>query len=341
MADKKKGSGIVYHLLVCMLLIVTQSVYNNYIARKSLSLFFLNTSVIVGVLLIIIYLNVFFLIPKFHSKKKYFIYFSIIFLFIISFIYLSYVLSSYTGKKLGFEDEPLFFLIASPFFYIGQYLIISFFLYNLKEKYQQEKRMDEMQVETLRTEINYLRAQINPHFLFNTLNNLYALSLERSDKTPEVILHLSKIMDYMLYETDDTKVYLQKDIENIEHYINLEKIRQGNNAVIHFTKGGTVSNQKIVPLLLLPLVENAFKHGINTQISNAFLSVNVKVTENNLQLAVTNSYKINEAATETVRRGIGLANLQRRLQLFYPGKHQLEIKQDDSVFMATLAIDLL
>jgi sensor histidine kinase YesM len=339
-ANKVFGGAIVYHLLVFMLLLVPHAIYTAYIAKKDLSLYFLNIAVIDGLLLSIIYINLYYLIPVFHKRKKYATYFILLAVLVSIFIYGSHVMADLIQKTLKFPDEPIIYFIVSTTVNIVQYLLISFFLFNLKEKFEQKKRMDEIQLESLKTEINYLRAQINPHFLFNTLNNLYGLALEKSDKTPEIIMRLSKMMDYMLYESEDAMVYLKKDIENIGNYIEIEKIRQGNNAVIKFSQTGILTTQKIVPLLLLPLIENGFKHGINKQIRNAFLDIQLRIDPDAVLLKVVNNYKAPDGEAINERTGIGLANLRRRLQLFYPGKHELETSHDESTFKALLKINL-
>ena len=332
--------GIVYHLLVFMILVVPHSIYTNYIAKRDTGLYLLNILVVDGILLSIIYLNVYYLIPRFQKNGKYVTYFILLGLLVAFFVYASYQMTDSVQKTLGFPEEPIFYFIVSTTVNIVQYLLISFFLYNLKERIDQQKRMDEIQLANLKTEINYLRAQINPHFLFNTLNNLYGLALEKSDKTPEIIMRLSKMMDYMLYESEDARVYLKKDIENIVNYLEIEKIRQGNNAVIKFNLEGSVTSQKIVPLLLLPLVENGFKHGINKQIRDAYLDIHLIILPESIVLNVTNNYKITEGNNQEERSGIGLNNLRRRLELFYPGKHELVTSGNDSRFESSLKISL-
>jgi LytS/YehU family sensor histidine kinase len=249
-----------------------------------------------------------------------------------------YYWEKYVATQMGYKAE---FWLES-YFYLFDFLrniVISFLLYGLREKFYQEKQMGQIQLEKLTTEINYLKAQINPHFLFNTLNNLYGMSLQKSEKTPEVIMRLSKMMDYMLYDTDDAKVYLVKDIENLENYISLENIRQGNNAVINYIKEGEAQQQKVVPLLFLPLVENGFKHGVNEMIKGAYLDVRLTISGTNATLLVRNNYKTKAEVTEEEKRtGIGLTNLRRRLELFYPGKHTLTVNQTAFAYEAQLTI---
>jgi len=194
-----------------------------------------------------------------------------------------------------------------------------------------------MSLEKLRAEVNYLRAQINPHFLFNTLNNLYGLSLQQSEKTPELIIRLSRMMDYMLYEVEGTKVLLQKDLENLLNYIEMERIRQGNNAVIYYDVEGEISNQLIEPLLFLPLVENAFKHGVNQLIEGAYLEVRLILKEDHLTFTVKNNYKAAKDRKQ-IHQSLGLTNLRKRLELFYPERHLLDIYDDSLNYHVKLEI---
>jgi two-component system LytT family sensor kinase len=250
-------------------------------------------------------------------------------------------LDRYNYVKLGFPVMTGREALQEMSFYvfnICSYILTSFLLFSLQEKQQQKERLDQVELEKLGTEIKYLRAQINPHFLFNTLNNLYGLSLERSEKTPEIILKLSQIMDYMLYESNDLKVYLKKDINNIENYIDIERIRQGNNAEILLEVKGEITNQVIVPLILLPLVENAFKHGVNTIIRGAYMHVAIAVNGADLEINVKNNFK--KSGDEEYRDGIGLSNLQQRLDLFYPNAHTMKVDAFNDDYHVNLKLRL-
>jgi sensor histidine kinase YesM len=327
----------IYHVLIWLLLVIPQGLGSTYILKTSTSLYIWNMLVKDGIVLLIIYVNFFYLIPRFYKKKKWFAYYGCLLVLLAVFMVQVYYWGGYMAERLGYKDE--FFLELS--FYIFDFarnIVISFLLYGLREKFYQEKKMDQVQLEKLTTEVNYLKAQINPHFLFNTLNNLYGMALQKSDKTPEIILRLSKMMDYMLYDTDDARVYLAKDIENLENYISLENIRQGNNAVINYSKEGDAGEQKIVPLLFLPLVENGFKHGVNELIKEAFLNIHLTITASSATLMVKNNYKLSHRETTVQRTGIGLVNLQRRLDLFYPGKYLLTVNHTDDTYEAQLTI---
>jgi LytS/YehU family sensor histidine kinase len=240
------------------------------------------------------------------------------------------------SEVLGRETKPvnyaIYYLIN-----ISRYTVIAFLLFRLNESVKQKQKLEEVTVQKLQAEVNYLRAQINPHFLFNTLNNLYGLSLEQSEKTPELIIRLSKMMDYMLYEVEGTKVLLQRDIENLENYIEMEKIRQGNNAKIRFVVQGEIKNRLIEPLLMLPLVENAFKHGVNRMIGGAYLDIELTLSKEEIKFTVKNNYKAGKSQ-EQAHQSLGIINLRKRLELFYPGRHSLDIYDDTMNYHVTLTI---
>ncbi len=146
------------------------------------------------------------------------------------------------------------------------------------------------------------------------------------------------MMDFMLHDSTDAKVYLKDDVENIQNYVDIERIRQGNNADILFELTGSIREQKIAPLLILPLIENAFKHGVNTIIEGAFMHAQIHVGEQRVEVRVRNNFRALESTPERV--GIGWKNLKRRLELFYPGKHSIEVHSDDGVYDVQLSIDL-
>ena len=331
----------VYHLFIWLLLIVNQILNQKYVSEINVSLFVLLVLVNVGLTLMVVYFNFLYLIPYFQKKKRHLIFFGSNLILCGVFYYLSRYISDYVSLRTDPDDKWLSIHTIYNLLRFGQYLIFCFLLYNLKEKFEQEKKMGRIQVEKLKTEMNYLKAQINPHFLFNTLNNLYGRSLEKSEKTPEVILRLSKIMDYMLFESDEIIVYLKKDIDNLENYLAIEKIRQGNNAVINFDFEGAIDNRKIAPLLFLPLIENAFKHGVNTLIKDAYLAIKLIVNTDHLTFSVKNNYAVKEKNGIALKPGLGLSNLQKRLDLFYPGKHTLTIQDVGGVYEIQLMLNFI
>jgi two-component system, LytTR family, sensor kinase len=299
------------------------------------------SSVFIKVFLLICltYNNLFFLIPKIYPRSK-LLYWALLVISIALFVILYKSVYFMTTDKVGelYDQAPIDVYIGRSFMAI-RYLLISLFFKFLQGWFEQEKKISQIKVDQLSTELKYLRAQINPHFLFNTLNNLYGLALKKSDKTPEIIMRLSEIMDYMLYESIESKVPLKKDVDNLVNYVEIEKIRQGNNAKINFTISGEINTQKIIPLLLLPLMENGFTHGVNREPANAYLEANLEITQTAIELTVSNN-RSDLPITNDKGHGIGLQNLKKRLSLFYPKKHELTIIEKADNFTAFLKIEL-
>jgi LytS/YehU family sensor histidine kinase len=188
-------------------------------------------------------------------------------------------------------------------------------------------------------ELNLLKSQINPHFLFNTLNNIYSLSLQKSDRSPEMILKLSDLMRYMLYECNVPFIDLQREIQFLQDYIDLEKIRHGEKVEILFSVQGAPDGLKIPPLLLIPFVENAFKHGVNAQFGNAWVHISLLLENNHIVFEIKNNKPQTAAQRNLNSSGIGIENAKKRLQLIYPNKHVLEINDLSASFHIKLSID--
>ncbi len=211
-------------------------------------------------------------------------------------------------------------------------LIVHAYDYNkLKQATQQ------LRIEKQAAELNYLKSQTNPHFLFNTLNNIYSLARDKSDLAPESILRLSKILRFMLYETSSEYISIEKELQIISDYIELEKLRYDESLHLNYNYQVEDMKQAIPPLLLMPLVENAFKHGVSETRGRPFIDIHLTLNKGKLSFTVKNS-------TETlpdrpVKENIGLHNLRRQLELLYTD-HALNIQQGDHTFTAHLQINL-
>lgn len=199
----------------------------------------------------------------------------------------------------------------------------------------------ELQHKNTETELNFLKSQINPHFLFNTLNNLYALTLKKSDLAPEIVLKLSEMMRYMLYECNEEEVPLRKEVNYLQNYLELEKLRQKKNMDIDFLVSGIIKDQKIAPLMFIPFLENSFKHGVNNQLEGGYVKILLKIKENELQFSIDNS-KAESTPKPYGKKsgGIGLVNVKRRLDLLYPNSHTLNIKDSPNNYYVDLKIKL-
>lgn len=199
------------------------------------------------------------------------------------------------------------------------------------------KIKNEKQIETQQAiaELSLLKSQISPHFLFNILNSLYALALKKSEETPDVILKLSDILRYSLYETQEKEISVFNEIHILKTYIEIEKLRMPANASITFRHEDIKDSIKIAPMLLLPLIENAFKHGTDSTVGNSYINATLSCDDNSLIFTCENSFK--ESARKDVG-GIGIENIRKRLQLIYPSNHRFEIDKSKDVFRVSLEI---
>jgi hypothetical protein len=204
---------------------------------------------------------------------------------------------------------------------------------SLDEKKTLENKFLQTQLQLKEQELKFLKMQIHPHFLFNTLNTLYAFALKKSDKAPEMILKLASLLDYILYQVDKPKVLLQDEINHIEDYISLEKSRFQDGLQVTFDKNLMDKKLEIAPMLVLPFVENAFKHG--SQIVGVVkVKIYLKVDENELNFRIENS----AIKKEHSKNGIGLENIKKRLEMLYPKSYFLEILQEEELFKVNLKI---
>ncbi|WBL41724.1 histidine kinase [Algoriphagus halophytocola] len=201
--------------------------------------------------------------------------------------------------------------------------------------FEQWKRIKDLENQKNQAELAMLKNQINPHFLFNTLNNLYGLCVEKSDAAPEVVLKLSEMMRYTIYEGKENEVLLSKEVEYLESFLALHKLRHRNEPTIEFNVA-IIENLKIAPLLFIVPVENAFKHGVEKLTEGAFVTIDLSANLEKLSLKVANNYDLEG---KNKGNGIGLENLKRRLELTYPGEHSLQITQKNGIY--TLVLEIL
>lgn len=200
-----------------------------------------------------------------------------------------------------------------------------------------ENKKKQLENEKLIAELNYLKAQINPHFLFNTLHNLNYLVYAKSDRATEVVIKLSNIMRYMIYDASKERVPLQKEISYIHDYIDLERIRLNHPFVINVNITGNVAQVEIAPLIMLTFIENAFKHGVSDKQNDCIIDVNLSISEREVVYRVTNR-KLKLADSSKLRSGFGLRNVKQRLELSYPQKHKLEIEDTTDSYSIILTL---
>lgn len=209
--------------------------------------------------------------------------------------------------------------------------------YAIQEYLLKIKREEKTNAQQTLAELTLLKSQISPHFLFNILNSLYALSLKKSEKTPDVILKLSDILRYSLYESQEKEISVSKEIHILNTYIDIEKLRVPENASISFNHDNVKNSAKIAPMLLLPLIENAFKHGTDSTIETSYIKASLSCNDKNLIFHCENSFKDQESAVKDIG-GIGIENVRKRLQLLYSSKYFFETIKTQNVFKVTLEI---
>ena len=193
------------------------------------------------------------------------------------------------------------------------------------------------QQERINADLQLLKAQVHPHFLFNTLNNIYSFSMERSPKTPGLILKLSSLLSYMLYDCKAEEVRLEREIETMKNYIDLEKERHGDTIEISWNVEGDLKGKFIPPLLMLPFLENAFKHGVSDQIDKPWLSIDISVKSDTLRCKIVNSK--NEFVSYS-GNGLGITNVKKRLEFIYSGKHELKLNDEGNFFVVSILVKL-
>jgi hypothetical protein len=210
-------------------------------------------------------------------------------------------------------------------------------------KYWMKKQNDFLSAEKekVQAELQLLKAQIHPHFLFNTLNNIYSYSMKGSDKTTDMIARLSSLLSYILYDCKHQYVLLEKEIEVMNNYIELEKERYSNKLEVSINIEGDIKGKYIAPLLLLPFLENAFKHGTSDQLEKPWLSMDLSVYQYILRCKILNSKNDNSYNnSNSFKEGIGIENVKKRLSYIYPGKHELKLNDEDNFFVVSLLLNL-
>jgi hypothetical protein len=216
---------------------------------------------------------------------------------------------------------------------ILELMCVTGFAYFIKS-IRQEEQMRQLKEQQLTSELSYLKAQLHPHFFFNTLNNIYALAVKQSADTAPVGAMLADMMRYILYEAEQPLVPLSKEIAFLTNYVNVEQIRYSKSAAIEFDVQLNEHDTYIQPLLLLPFVENAFKHGLQDETGNGFVKIIIFRDETELTLEVANSKPL----VKRSRIGVGLQNVRKRLELLYPGKHQLDVTSNETFYQANLTL---
>ena len=284
------------------------------------------------------YLNALWLIPHFIYKRKYKQWAAIIIVCFLGILFITwltlFLLMEQRQSTFNVRGHLLF-----NFFFFLFFLTSSTAYRMIKDRARADRIAREKENENLKTELSLLRSQASPHFMFNVLNNMVALARKKSDLLEPSLLKFSLLMRYMLYEADEDKVSLEKEIDYLQSYIDLQQQRFGKNVQVNVSFQKIDDNYEIEPMLLIPFVENAFKHGTGL-IEGAMIKIQLKVENNKLDFTVQNKYDPSSTEVKDKTSGIGLANVKRRLNLLYSDKQHLLITKKDNWFNVSLQLNL-
>ncbi|MEO9484736.1 MAG: histidine kinase [Ekhidna sp.] len=289
------------------------------------------------------YLNYFWLLPRFLLNRNIvqYIFYTLICIAIAGFLHRSFMyfyLNEILFPNWNQESFPIAYKLLQSSVIITSPMIFLIGLVVIKRWVSSERKAEQFENEKIKAELDYLRSQINPHFFFNTLNTLYGLSLKKSEKTPEVVMKLSELMSYVLYDSDKDSVLLTEEIDQMERYISLEQIRYENRFHTEIEVTGDPEFFRIPPLILLPFLENSFKHGVNKSSKDGWISIRINVSQNTLMVSIKNKIFGLADQSNTGRNGLGIFNVQKRLSLIYPQKHSLLCEEQDGMFVVELTI---
>ncbi|AXT59684.1 histidine kinase [Aquimarina sp. AD10] len=333
---------IIVHILVILTIVLMISIIyflSGLGTEKELSFHIYFLQALTGIILFIlppIYFNIYICIPKLLIKHKYVLYvLALIMVILIWGFIIGYIepwIDTYWFDQPS-EKATLQSGILVMVFIIG----ISTLLHLSFRWFVQLSKVKQIENDRLTYELSMLKNQIKPHFFFNTLNNLYALALEKAEETPFVILKLSEMLRYTIYDCKAAKVSLAKEVLYIENYIALQTIRHYNRGKIVFNKSISNPSIKIAPMILIVFIENAFKHGYEKMDQNAFLDVTLTTSETEVSLIVKNNY---DPAQHQSNDGLGLNNVKRRLSLLYPNQNELSLSNKNNQYTAALKINL-
>jgi len=310
----------------------------------------MNTTLMTIIYMGLTYGILYLILPRYLSKNGNWMVttlFQLLFISVIAFInYLFFLLVFSISTRLGYfqkmPDMEFILPVWGRQILFNYPTIVGFALAIklLKNWYLKQKEAAQVAREKINAELQLLKAQVHPHFLFNTLNNIYSFIINDSPAAPEVLKKLSTLLRYIIYECNQPLVKLEKELKMIRDYIDLEKIRYGENFNMSLQIQGNAINKMICPLLLIPFLENSFKHGASQMLTHPWVNLDITIGEENLHFNLSNS-KPTLTGERTVTKGLGLNNVKKRLAILYPGMHSLNITEDVMSFSVSLKVPLL
>lgn len=340
---------LIIHVSAWMILFLLPFAIFDVRLKSSFSLFNL---LFVGKALVVFYLNYYLLVPRFLLQKKVFTYIIWVALIVSALAFIDSRQNEILRKPYDTSintttpghlattaktGNPPRMLGNIPF--ILMIIGVSTSLKLSQAWFKNEQAQQDIKKEHLATELAFLKSQINPHFLFNSLNSIYSLAFKKSDLAPEAILRLSKIMRYVLDESPSTCVPLEKELDHLQDYVELQKLRLTEKTKLSFVVDNQASNQTIEPMLLVPFIENAFKHGADTTVQSV-ITIKINISANQLVFQSTNTIAQRNSNQSEQDSGIGLKNVARRLQMLYPGHHKLDVVEEKNLYAVTLFLTL-
>lgn len=291
-----------------------------------------------------VYLNLKLLLPKLGNRKMILFYLISLAAIILLFSWINYsFFDEWSAKVLPDYFFISYFTFKEVILFFCVYVVITTLLKLSKSWFfvsQLQKELLEKEKQKAEVELKALKAQINPHFFFNTLNSIYSMALDKDDRLPNTVLQLSDLMRYFLYKSKDNFIPLEKELTVMNDYIALQKLRSDAQLNIETKMSGEIGDQQIAPLLLITFLENAFKHGAKGSSENTFIQLDIKVEKNKLSFVVENNKGIIDEVNTGEYNGLGLENVKRQLELLYPGKHLLNIKDQPDRFSVALQLSL-
>lgn len=333
---------IALHALIWMLLLIipyasTDQIFNLFAPESGIEYLLLSVA-LSTVLIIVFYFNYLFLIPQFLLNKKYWLYFLFLLLTIAAVLILSRTIFFYFGFNPVMLDNanPAIEKVI-PVILVNDILLwlLSIVISILWTVYDRLKRTES---EKLSAQIASLKSQINPHFLFNTLNNIYAIAIDTSPKAADMVDKLSDMMRYTMRDTQHDFVLLEDEINYINNYIELQKLRMDRSVKLKYCSLENVPALQIAPMLLIPFIENAFKHGVNSE-QKSYIEIELSINKTEFRLNVLNN-KVNVQKDISEGSGLGIENTKHRLNLIYPSKHLLVINDAEKEYTVSLYINL-
>lgn len=331
---KYKLDHILFWFLYALFwLLVTGSITNTAQIR--------NTIIVVILHALVSYFNLYVLVPLLLQNKRYIAYVLSILLSItltcFPLAFIIYLLDPDNTSKIWSVNFFVFNSFQTSYA-VGLTMVLRLSI----QWYQREKEKSELQRITSETELKFLKSQINPHFLFNSLNSIYSLTLKKSDNAPQTVLKLSEMLRYLLYEAGEKKVSIDKEIAYLNNYLELERIRLGTRGKIIFETEIDSEEYLIEPMLIMPFVENCFKHGLNTLATGGWVSILLNIKNGVLNAEISNNIKGEKTDYKEDRvGGIGIVNVKKRLKLLYPGKHKLLITNTNNVYKIDLELTII